>query len=171
MGTRLYKTVAAALGLLIGPACGSDGGGTSSGGTTAGGGGSGATTASGGTGGGISSGGNVAEYGMPYARFVASGTVADSVTGDPIEGIEVSVESGWAPAVSDAQGRWQLDAEGDPFCLPECDLTATDVDGATNGAYQDATVAATFEQTVQGSGWDEGTWEAQGVEIEIDEVE
>ena len=48
--------------------------------------------------------------------------------------------------------------------------TETDVDGAANGGtFAPATVPVTLSQTTQGSGsWDEGTWEAHDVLVELE---
>jgi len=73
-------------------------------------------------------------YGMTYAW---RGQVVDSVTNQPIPGIQVTCEGSdgvQGTATTNANGEWSL---GDIICEK---LVFTDVDGAANGTYDATTV-------------------------------
>jgi putative lipoprotein (rSAM/lipoprotein system) len=169
MDTRWYKLASAVLGALIGSACGDDvetnnGGGAGSG-ATAGTGGTGLTAGTGGT-------GLAAEYGMPMAHYEISGTVVAENGGQPIQGIEVTLDETMDTVSTDANGDFTISADSFAFCSADpCDanLTATDVDGAAGGGeFETTNVAISMQQTEPGSGtWDDGTYEAQDVDVSM----
>jgi len=152
---------AAAVGALIGAGCTEK--------VTSGEGGNGGNGGDGGGG----YGNNGAEYGMPHAHYVVSGSVADE-HGDPIEGIELtldptSVNYSTQTTTSEVDGSWTITTQGH-FCHPDCTIEAEDVDGVAHGGlFETAFVPITLEQTDPGSGvWDEGTWEAHDVDIALE---
>lgn len=167
MDAKWYKIASAVLGTLIGSACGETvDSGTGGAGAAAGTGGDGlGTSTSTGVGGGMT-----AEYGMPMAHFVVSGTVVAEDGGDPIEGIEVGLDEAYDTTTSDQNGEFSLSVDSYAFCSTDpCStgLTATDVDGpAQGGDFATTVVSVALDQTDPGGGtWDDGTWEAHDVEV------
>ena len=111
----------------------------------------------------------VAEYGMPHASFDLSGSAVDDQTEAPLPGIEVAFDG--HTAVTGADGAWTLQADAAFACGPDCTISAQDVDGAANGAYEEAQQPFTATQTAEGDGdWDEGAWEAHDVQIRMKPV-
>jgi putative lipoprotein (rSAM/lipoprotein system) len=161
MTGRIYRLMATVLGAVVGTGCTTESGGGGAGGT-AGTGGTGPVGGAGGT-------GMVSEYGMPFAHFVVDGTVKAAGTQTPIAGIEVAFEGVYTTTQTAADGTWSIDADGEGLCMPNCEVTATDTDGAGNGGtFETTTVQVTLTNTVPGSGtWDEGTWAAQDVAIDM----
>jgi putative lipoprotein (rSAM/lipoprotein system) len=114
--------------------------------------------------------GCIAAYGMPFASYDLDGTVVSAESGDPIQGIEL--QFGWdeVTSLTDADGAWALAGDdGAPGSPAMAHVTVRDVDGAANGAYQDAEVDVPVTRTGEGSGdWDEGSFAAHGVVIELE---
>lgn len=107
------------------------------------------------------------EYGVPSATYNLSGTVKSSTTSNPIEGIQITIDL--CPTVttcittSSATGEWSLNTN---TIGPVTSITATDIDGTTNGAYQTTQVTVSPTQTIAGSGtWDQGTFEQTGIDV------
>ena len=103
-------------------------------------------------------------YGMPQGHYIVDGTVVDAVPGDPVDGVQVSLPD---PAtITDADGHWAFDYEGDSQPV---EVSGTDIDGDTNGAYDPATVPLSLEQTAEGKdSFDNGTWEQHDVQIALE---
>jgi putative lipoprotein (rSAM/lipoprotein system) len=108
----------------------------------------------------------IAEYGMPHASFDLSGTVVDDQTEAPVPAIEVDFDG--TTTTSAADGGWTLQVESGFACGPECTISARDVDGEDNGAYDEAQQPFTATQTAEGDGdWDDGAWEAHDIQIRM----
>jgi len=106
----------------------------------------------------------VPTYGTPSATYRVGGTVTDAATGLPVPGIRVDFQG--ATARSGADGVFSFTWTG--WYCPSCPLTATDVDGAANGAYSQATVTLNLIQTAPGDGrFFHGAWEQEGLAIKL----
>lgn len=91
-------------------------------------------------------------------------------TTNGIPGIEVSFAG--TTAMSDAEGEWSISVDGVFTCASDCQLTARDLDGDTNGSYQDKTVEFSATQVQDGSGsWYDGQWEAHDIDVEMEPIE
>ena len=108
------------------------------------------------------------EYGVPVGTFSISGTVVDAATSEGIRGIEVTYQD--EVTTSEANGAWTIRSFPDQVCEGiGCVVTATDIDGDTNGSYDDAEASFHPEQIGEADGaYDEGSWEATDVLVEME---
>ena len=103
----------------------------------------------------------VLKYGVPVVERSFAGHVIDSDTGDPIPGIQLSFGSD--SALSEADGAWALSSDVPDGCRGACVITATDIDGATNGVFHDHCVTVDDADALEQDGTD--------VIIEMDPME
>lgn len=109
--------------------------------------------------------GGYAEYGSPSAEYHISGRVTDADTGQPVPGIEVRFFVA-RPDTTDAEGRWSFDGRH-PYCMNDCALEVTDIDGDTNGRYLTHVEPLDLVQTGDGEGWYRGRFEQSNVQVEL----
>lgn len=113
-------------------------------------------------------GSGTAEYGTPSAVYKISGHVKDTQD-NPIEGIQISFQH--ISVLTDNEGEWNIDSTTFPCWDDECELLVEDIDGPDNGGeFQDKTVDLNLQQTEDGSGWNDGTFEEHSIEIVVEEV-
>lgn len=110
----------------------------------------------------------VCEYGMPHGEWSVSGKVTDAES-HPIEGIEVSSEDSYGidPVKTSINGTFVL--SGISPMPSDVRLTFTDIDGPDNGTYKTKEITVLTEQAKKGDGnWDEGSWVAKDVQVQLD---
>lgn len=109
------------------------------------------------------------EYACPYADFLLDGTVVNSESKEPIQGIEIKFKE--KTTYSDETSKWSFAMRGTPFPNTYF-IIATDVDGDDNGGTFDPdTVRISPTQTISGRGWYTGVFEQHDIVIELDKTE
>jgi putative lipoprotein (rSAM/lipoprotein system) len=114
-------------------------------------------------------------YGCPTVEFHVEGTVT-AAGGSPIEGIAITYQLSEPPSTSQV-----LSGSDGTFFIQEQDacglspqdtvmLGVMDIDGATNGQYQDKEVSVPLECTYDSSGMGYYTCTNTDVKIELEEV-
>lgn len=115
-------------------------------------------------------------YGVPWKAYAIKGTVTDKETGNPIPGIEVSIEypDSIKPYIT---GSWKekTNEKGEFYFYdtPSGDvpIVSKDVDGELNGSYANDTTYVDYEKAEHlngGKGWFEGELTAT-TEIKMEE--
>ncbi len=108
-----------------------------------------------------------AEYGVPSGEFELDGRVVEQGTTNGIPSIQVIFN--WDTTYTDASGAWGFSAVRAFPCDSECSVTASDVDGASNGSYQEATKEFGVNKTADGDGsWFWGYFSADGITVEME---
>lgn len=100
-----------------------------------------------------------AEYGTPTAKFIVKGTVKAENTDSTISNIGVVMYGD--TSYTDESGNYQVETTDFPTDL-SLPLLFTDIDGETNGEYQDLDTIAEFidpEFTEDSESWYEGETE------------
>ena len=95
------------------------------------------------------------EYGTPSADYEIIGIVKDSETGNAIKNIEVATD--YRNANTDSLGNYKLlinDFPDNKIYL----VTFKDIDGDTNGSYQDKDTLVDFKESDLGGGGADGDW-------------
>lgn len=80
------------------------------------------------------------EYGSPHADFEVKGKVVDAISGDPVEGIRVTVSAGYNEMSAETNAVGEYSAR-DPYWWPTggtFTVDAEDMDGEENGLYDAA---------------------------------
>lgn len=110
------------------------------------------------------------EYGSPHADYHISGHVTDPA-GEPVEGIQVVVGNGYNAAgiLTDEAGAYTIETLN--YFGSQLEVTATDIDGETNGSFATETVAVkiTPDDYTGGKGWYRGSVTKE-VDFELDET-
>ena len=94
-------------------------------------------------------------YEDDWATILAQGRLT-SEAGDAIQGLQVCAEIDTAErcTTSDVLGDYSISVEGAFYDTARMDgftLTVEDIDGATNGEYENASINVTSEEVAQGS--------------------